>query len=285
MSNTKTRVLQPAFTIMELLIVIVIISILVTVTVVSYRGITSNARQASVKSALKSAYDEVNLYQADNGSCPSSLSEVNLSNDSNITYQYTCAHASFSITAMYNGLYPSCVNETGVVNDGPCDGHSGGNTWCPESSYVTVNGYYCEGTTGSTATLNNSVVKLLASDSSVPSGAPGAYVGRQRSRDNLIGSQFNVSTGDVYCLSEWAVTTSSTVSHAIGLQVLLSDGTRSWPSAGRLSPSTQNWTKASGCITIWSGVVKATVWTQNDGSNGTTASDPWYQTAIKLYKQ
>ncbi|MEO8691834.1 MAG: prepilin-type N-terminal cleavage/methylation domain-containing protein, partial [Candidatus Saccharimonas sp.] len=52
--KTRRNPLLSAFTIVELLIVIVIIAILATITIVAYNGITSRAHDASTKSNLNS---------------------------------------------------------------------------------------------------------------------------------------------------------------------------------------------------------------------------------------
>lgn len=50
--NNRTAYRQNAFTIVELLIVIVIIGILAAITIVSYTGITQRANEATLKSDL-----------------------------------------------------------------------------------------------------------------------------------------------------------------------------------------------------------------------------------------
>lgn len=62
-----------AFTIVELLIVIVVIGVLSSVALVSYIGVTQKANVVSIKSDLISAKNQINLYQVDYGSYPTSL--------------------------------------------------------------------------------------------------------------------------------------------------------------------------------------------------------------------
>ena len=70
--NNKT----PAFTIIELLIVIVIIAILVAITAAGFNGITKSAKEASAKSDLKQAATqlEVDKAKSSNNQYPSTTS-------------------------------------------------------------------------------------------------------------------------------------------------------------------------------------------------------------------
>lgn len=61
------------FTIVELLVVVVVIGILAAITIVSYTGITSRAKLASVQSDLSNNTTQLKLYQALNGSFPATL--------------------------------------------------------------------------------------------------------------------------------------------------------------------------------------------------------------------
>lgn len=65
-----TRNRQTGFTIVELLIVIVVIGILAAIMIVSYNGITRSARESAVQSELRNFGKTVEIYQAQNGSYP-----------------------------------------------------------------------------------------------------------------------------------------------------------------------------------------------------------------------
>ena len=62
-----------AFTIVELIVVIVIIGILASVIIVSYNNIIQKAIAMSLVSDLKNASNQIKLYQIDNGKFPTSL--------------------------------------------------------------------------------------------------------------------------------------------------------------------------------------------------------------------
>ena len=73
----KNRSSSPAFTIVELLVVIVVIGILAAITIVSYTGISSRANTASLQSDLDNASQQLKLYQVLYGSYPTSLDSSN----------------------------------------------------------------------------------------------------------------------------------------------------------------------------------------------------------------
>ena len=64
---------HPAFTIVELLIVIVVIAILAAISIVAYNGIQERARSAALKSDLTQVNKQLKLFQADNGSYPATV--------------------------------------------------------------------------------------------------------------------------------------------------------------------------------------------------------------------
>lgn len=272
------------FTIVELLIVIVVIGILAAITIVAFNGIQKRARDAGMASTLQSAAKKARAEQILNGAYPP---ESQLGSSATIALKMTgdASAQTFCITGTGSGYTTKNVTQIGTIVDGPCDGHSGGAEYCPDNSYVKINGYYCEGSIGSVASLHSNTVKLAASSSPIPTGAPGEFVGRQSSRDNLGSNSFAVAAGEVYCASGWATTVDSAVVHRIGIMFSGSYG-NSWQGAPIGADSARNkWVKASGCHTAPTGTTSGRLWTQNDGTNGTTADPFWYQTAIQLTKQ
>jgi prepilin-type N-terminal cleavage/methylation domain-containing protein len=65
-----------AFTIVELLIVIIVIAILATITIVSYRGITKSAYNTQVVSGVKSYYEALTTYNLVKHKYPATQREV-----------------------------------------------------------------------------------------------------------------------------------------------------------------------------------------------------------------
>jgi len=120
---------SPAFTIVELLIVIVIIAILAAITVVAFNGIQARARASAVSAALNQASKKLELYSIDNGGYPAALADAGVANANDITYQYTAGtapSATYCTTATQGttSYYISDTTKTPTV--GGCPGHGQG---------------------------------------------------------------------------------------------------------------------------------------------------------------
>ena len=275
---------QTGFTIVELLIVIVVIGILAAITVVAYNGVQQRARDAKMASTLQSAGKKAQVEFNLTGSYPAAST---LGADATIDLVMTAdpATETLCITGTGSGYTTKNVNQSGSINNGPCDGHSGGPSYCPNDSYVAINGYFCDGTVNAVASLHSGAIKLDATTAPIPAGAPGTFVGRQGARDNVGSNRFTAAAGEVYCVSGWVSTVDSTVTHRIGIMFQGSYGS-SWLGHGSTADNARNrWVKVSGCVTAPANTTSAGLWTQNDGTNGTTANPYWYQTAIQLTKQ
>lgn len=68
---------KTGFTIVELIIVIVVIAILATITVLTYNGVQSSARNAARDVAARTIIDGLELYWAKNGNYPNSCGVLN----------------------------------------------------------------------------------------------------------------------------------------------------------------------------------------------------------------
>lgn len=123
MKKNSHRGLKSAFTIVELLVVIVIIGVLSVIIAVSYAGITNRATVASLSSDLANSSKQLKLFQAENDvyptavKCPITLnSEICLKSSSGTTYQYAVNNntnpKSFSLTATSGELSYNLTNDT-----------------------------------------------------------------------------------------------------------------------------------------------------------------------------
>ena len=120
-----------AFTLVELLIVVVIIAILATITVATYNGIQNRARASAASSALSQARKKLELYKVDNGTYPAtgSLSSAGITDANDTTYQYTATNnnTNFCLTAT-NSTISYYLNDTTTQTPtaGGCPGHGVG---------------------------------------------------------------------------------------------------------------------------------------------------------------
>lgn len=280
--------ISKGFTIVELLIVIVVIAILAAITIVAYNGIQERAEASAAQSALTQSAKKIETLAATSTAAtyPATIQASDISLPASTTFQYsqTSGGTGYCLTTLYNNSLVYSIGTNRTITPNPCDGHSGGATYCPTDTHVAINGFYCDGAVGAVAPRNENAVKLDASAAEVPVGAPGAFVGKQTSRDNIIGAFFTVSPGQVYCIEGWAATPSSTVAHSIGLRITVS-GVAQWVTVNYAPAAGLSWKKLEGCITIPAGGTQAALWSQNNGSNGTTAAAPWYQTAIRFRLQ
>ena len=141
---------QKAFTIVELLIVIVVIAILAAITIVAYTGIQDRARTAALQSAASQAGKKIAAYAVTNAEMyPDSLSQVGLSDTADITYTYI----------VNNGLSPKayCISATSTQDSrfSYAFTSSSGSTlegWCVRNLAADPNG---AGSTGNLESIGN----------------------------------------------------------------------------------------------------------------------------------
>ncbi len=119
---------QSAFTIVELLIVIVVIAILAAISIVAYNGITGQAKIAVLKSDLSSSSNQLELYHANYESYPTTLDSNNcptapvadtnrcLEASAGNTFTYTSDGTTFSLTETNaDGTAYNVTSSTGPV--------------------------------------------------------------------------------------------------------------------------------------------------------------------------
>jgi len=116
---------SPAFTIVELLIVIVVIAILAAIVIVSYNGITKQAKESGLKSDLKNGLTQLQIMRAEDGAYPSDASSLQKS--TNTTFAYSSSGDSFCLSATTSDLAGTSfyVTEGGAIKEGECPGGSG----------------------------------------------------------------------------------------------------------------------------------------------------------------
>lgn len=135
--NTKLRILNQkstlrAFTIIELLVVIIVIGILVSITVVSYSGISSRVMSETIKQDLNDASSRLKKYYYDHGSYPASLTDNCPSSDAsdaiyclkpspgdNYSYNTTSPYLKYCLTAAKSNQ-SSFITQEGTQISGPC---------------------------------------------------------------------------------------------------------------------------------------------------------------------
>ncbi len=126
---------HPAFTIVELLIVIVVIAILAAISIVAYTGIQDKARETAALSLVSQTAKKLTAYQATdtNGLYPDSLTatDLNLTDTDRAKLQYsvnnTTTPPTFCITATEGTLsyYQNTTTQTTPAKGG-CNGHGQG---------------------------------------------------------------------------------------------------------------------------------------------------------------
>lgn len=104
----RIKPLQPAFTIVELIVAIVIIGILAVITTVSYTGIANKALVASLTSDLDNAAKLLKMDQVLNSVYPTTLAEANSSKglpaSVGTTYDYFPTSVGFCVTSTKNSV-------------------------------------------------------------------------------------------------------------------------------------------------------------------------------------
>lgn len=115
-----------AFTIVELLIVIVVIGILATITVVAYSNITNQAATSSLKADLHNAAKQLGVLNVDDGSYPSPNLPDSITASSGNDFTYTSDGTTYclTVTSLTNTTIPAYHITNGAsLEEGACEGH------------------------------------------------------------------------------------------------------------------------------------------------------------------
>lgn len=104
---------QTGFTIVELLIVVVVIAILAAITIVSYNGISSQARDSQRKNDISVIAKALEMYYIDNGRFPSSAGDSSTINDSwSTTVDSSWSHLRSQLVPKYISNLPTDPQNT-----------------------------------------------------------------------------------------------------------------------------------------------------------------------------
>lgn len=119
-----------AFTIVELLIVVVVIAILAAITIVAYNGVTGRAKASAAQSAAETASKKVLTYMVTNSDqVPADLATAGITDSNSTTYQYSTNTSTtpqtFCITATTSNVsyYIDSTTHTSPTAGG-CPGHA-----------------------------------------------------------------------------------------------------------------------------------------------------------------
>ena len=115
-----------AFTIVELLIVIVIIAILAAITIISYNGISNRTKLSSLKTELSQSAKKLESQKVLSGTetYPSTLSSAGIQTPSSITYKYTPSGSTYCL----QGTYESYIYHISTTDTSPTEGE------CPDTT-------------------------------------------------------------------------------------------------------------------------------------------------------
>ena len=147
---------KKAFTIVELLIVIVVIAILAAISIVAYNGIQSRARVSALHSELSQAFKQLELEKINdsNGHYPVALpSSINNSDGTYAYFRNTAT--SYCLTKTSDSTSAFLTSESARAAAGSCIGM---NSWWPlnnSSNDMSGNGYHGN-ITGATAASGQS---------------------------------------------------------------------------------------------------------------------------------
>lgn len=135
------------FTIVELLIVIVVISILAAITIIAYNGVQTRADNSKTVTAVEKYATALTLYSTDNASYPA-IGYACLGNTANICSSTTGALACFgagsvAISSTFDAAIKTVVNTLPQVSSQTIN--------CGGGSYM---GAYCNSVNGKSASIN-----------------------------------------------------------------------------------------------------------------------------------
>lgn len=182
---------KKAFTIVELLVVIVVIGILAAITIVSYSGVQKKATVASLQTELKSAGRLMSLYRVDHETFPSAISAsgcptapsedgaycIKVSGGVNFSYSSNSG-SEFSLTFTKNGTTCRITEDQTPYEVGPA----------PLTAIADITG-------------NTQVSKILTAGSVAPEGATVSYQWQSSATSGGTYTDISGATSSTYTLT------------------------------------------------------------------------------------
>jgi prepilin-type N-terminal cleavage/methylation domain-containing protein len=279
MQKTKS-----GFTIVELLIVIVVIAILATITVVAYNGIQQRARASAAASALNQAAKKLAIYSLENSTYPPNLAAANITNMSDVSYQYSITATGYCVTAT-SGTVSYKISESTSATQGGCAGHGQGgvaaiSNLIPNPSVeanTTGWSYRWYGNVGGAGTNSRPTTGGLYGSAYLRKtwtvGGAAADTGF-----NTSAGQIAVTAGNTYMFSGSLRTNRSDVATRVGVQWYDSTGTQigaaaTWGSSTTLTANT--WRRFSQSFTAPAGAVTAIAIFSSSNSSAWAVNDTY----------
>ena len=111
---------NPAFTIVELLIVVVVIAILASIVIVAYNGIANRSKESSLKSDLQNGVTQLELYRVDEGVYPQDVAALKWSDDSSHSYSRTQNSFCLSVQSLSAPSLAFYVRNGETIQEGEC---------------------------------------------------------------------------------------------------------------------------------------------------------------------
>lgn len=120
-SGVKQLRKDEAFTIVELLIVVVVIAILAAITIVAYNGIQQRSTSSAVQSSVQQAIKKIESQKAVDGSYPANLAAININNSSSISYNYvTVESGGRACVSAQSGAIVYSITTASTLMQGDC---------------------------------------------------------------------------------------------------------------------------------------------------------------------
>lgn len=126
LKNSYTKASSSGFTIIELIVVIVVISILAAITFVSYLGISTSSHEKSTQADLQTTAAELGKYKANTGAYPvasvfsATINKANTTAQTTYSYSYDTAASSYCLQATAYATSFYMVNGSSEVVRGTC---------------------------------------------------------------------------------------------------------------------------------------------------------------------